>query len=328
MNIVVFCPFPEGYREAYKRKLSAAVPDATIHYAEGNSSEEEYRKMLEEADVTVSYYDPEDTKYLRNVRFMQFDIEGVDAYIHHPDLPENVLICNAGGNYHHIVAEHAVALVYALCRDIQHYAVDKLYHRWNRIVPDKTIEDSTIMVLGAGAIGTTAATLLRPLAKTIIGVRRTAGETRPPYDEMISLPEVDEKLPETDILICALPGTEDTKGFLNKERMRKLREDAVIVNIGRGSLIPTADLLEVLGEGKLRGVGLDVMETEPLPEDSPLWDCKRLILTPHAAGNAMAQDSPTYRRITQLICENLKAYSEGRPLKARVSRETGYREKA
>lgn len=182
------------------------------------------------------------------------------------------------------------------------------------------------MILGAGAIGTTAASLLRPMAKKIIGVRRTAGEIRMPYDEIISLQEVDEKLPEIDILICALPGTEDTKGFLDKEKMRKLREDAVIVNVGRGSLIPTADLLEVLKEGKLRGVGLDVMEREPLPVDSPLWECDRLILTPHAAGNAMAQDSPTYLRITELICENLKAYSEGRPLKARVSRETGYRE--
>lgn len=327
MNIVVFCPFPEGYREAYKRKLSAAVPDATIHYAEGNSSEEEYRKMLEEADVTVSYYDPEDTKYLRNVRFMQFDIEGVDAYIHHPDLPENVLICNAGGNYHHIVAEHAVALVYALCRDIQHYAVDKLYHRWNRIVPDKTIEDSTIMILGAGSIGTAAATLLRPLAGKIIGVRRSEGPKPAVYDEMITLEAFDSKLPETDILICALPATKETIGFLTKEKMRKLKDDAVIVNVGRGSLIPTEDLIEVLAEGRIRGAGIDVMETEPLPEDSPLWDCDRLIITPHAAGNAMAQDSPTYNRITDLICENLRAYSEGRPVKAVVSRETGYRKK-
>lgn len=328
MNILVFCPFPEGFGESFQSKLAEAVPGAHIAYTDRKQQGEEHIRMLEAADITVGYFNPNDLKHLKNVKLMQFDIEGVDAYIHHPDLRRDVIVCNAGGNYNNIVAEHAVSLVYALCRDLHLYAENKLHHRWQRVIPDKTIEDSTIMVLGAGAIGTTAATLLRPLAKTIIGVRRTAGETRPPYDEMIRLPEVDEKLPETDILICALPGTEDTKGFLNKERMRKLREDAVIVNIGRGSLIPTADLLEVLGEGKLRGVGLDVMETEPLPEGSPLWDCERLILTPHAAGNAMAQDSPTYRRITQLICENLKAYSEGRPLKARVSRETGYREKA
>lgn len=327
MNILVFCPFPEGFGERFQNKLAEAVPDAHIVYADREKQGEARIRMLEAADVTVGYFDPNDMKYLKNVKLMQFDIEGVDAYIHHPDLPENVIVCNAGGNYNNIVAEHAVSLVYALCRDLHLYAENKLQHRWYRVIPDKTVEDSTIMILGAGAIGTTAATLLRPLAKKIIGVRRTAGEAHAPYDEMIGLCEVDEKLPETDILICALPGTEETKGFLAKEKMRKLREDAVIVNVGRGSLIPTADLLEVLKEGKLRGIGLDVMETEPLPEDSPLWDCEKLILTPHAAGNAMAQDSPTYLRITDLICENLKAYSEGRPLKARVSRKTGYREK-
>ena len=328
MNVLVFCPFPEGFGERFQNKLSAAVPDAHISYTDRKQKGEAHIRMLEEADVTVGYFNPNDIKHLKNVKLMQFDIEGVDAYIHHPDLPKDVIVCNAGGNYNNIVAEHAVSLVYALCRDLHLYAENKLHHRWQRVVPDKTIEDSTIMILGAGAIGTTAATLLRPLAKKIIGVRRTAGEARLPYDEMIRLSEVDEKLPETDILICALPGTEDTKGFLDKERMRKLKEDAVVVNVGRGSLIPSDDLVEVLKEGKLRGAGIDVMETEPLPEDSPLWDCERLIITPHCAGNAMAQDSPTYIRITDLICENLKAFSEGRPLKARVSRETGYREKA
>ncbi len=326
MNILVFCPFPEGFDGRFKNKLAEAVPGAHIEYTDRNRQGDTHIRMLEAADVTVGYFNPNDMKHLKNVKLMQFDIEGVDAYIHHPDLPKDVIVCNAGGNFNNIVAEHAISLVYALCRDLHVYVENKLHHLWNRVVPDKTIEGSTIMILGAGAIGTTAASLLRPMAKKIIGVRRTAGEIRMPYDEIISLQEVDEKLPEIDILICALPGTEDTKGFLDKEKMRKLREDAVIVNVGRGSLIPTADLLEVLKEGKLRGVGLDVMEREPLPVDSPLWECDRLILTPHAAGNAMAQDSPTYLRITELICENLKAYSEGRPLKARVSRETGYRE--
>lgn len=327
MNIIVFCPFPEGYSDEFKRKLAAAVPDAEINYVDSKWSIEEYHQKLEEAEVTVGYYNPADSKYLKNVRFMQFDIEGVDFYIRHPDLPPDVVVCNAGGNYNNIVAEHAVALVYALCRDLHIYAENKLQHKWNRIIPDKTIEGSTIMILGAGSIGSTAAMLLRPLAKKIIGVRRTVGEKPALYDEMITFSDVREKLSETDILICALPATKDTRGFLDKEKMRELKQDAVIVNVGRGSLIPTSDLIEVLKEGKLRGVGIDVMETEPLPENSPLWDCERLIITPHSAGNAMAQDSPTYLRITDLICENLKAYSEGRPLKAIVSKETGYREK-
>lgn len=326
MNILVFCPFPEGFGDEFRNKLASAVPEAVIRYVDRNWSEPEYRQRLEQADVTVGYFDPDDIKRMKNVKLMQFDIEGVDAYIHHPDLPKDVVVCNAGGNYNNIVAEHAVSLVYALCRDIHTYSENKLRHRWSIVVPDKTIEDSTIMILGAGAIGKTAATLLRPLAKRIIGVRRTMRGKPDVFDEMISFDGVDSRLPETDILICALPETKQTIGFLGEEKMRLLKEDAILVNVGRGSLIPTADLLNVLREGRLRGVGIDVAETEPLPADSPLWECEKLIITPHAAGNAMAQDSPTYRRITDLICDNIRAFSEGKPLKAVVSRETGYRE--
>lgn len=326
MNILLFSQFAEGFNDEFRRRIAEAAPGCVLDYYDDNSwSEEEYHSKLENADIIIGHYNPGDTKYMKNIKFIQMDIEGVDFFIHQPGLPADAVMCNAGGAYGNVVAEHAVSLVYALCRDIQYYSEYRLSHRWHRIIPDKSVEGSNVLILGAGEIGTSAARLLRPLAAKITGARRTVREKPEIYDDMITLAEVDSVLPETDILICALPATPLTVGFLTKEKLELLPEDAVVVNVGRGSLIPTDDLIAVLNEGKIRGAGIDVMEVEPLPEDHPLWNCPRLIITPHAAGNCMSQDSPTNRRIFELTYENVSAFLEGRPLKAVVSRETGYR---
>lgn len=325
MNILLFSQFEEGFNDEFRRRFAEVTPGCVLDYYDSSWSEEEYHSKLENADIIIGHYNPEDTKYMKNVKFIQMDIEGVDFFIHRPELPADTIMCNAGGAYGNVVAEHAVALVYALCRDLQYYSEFRLAHRWHRIIPDKSVEGSTVLILGAGEIGTAAARLLRPLAAKIIGARRTVREKPEVYDEMITLAEVDSVLPEADIVICALPATALTAGFLSREKLELLPDDAVVVNVGRGSLIPTDDLISVLNEGRIRGVGIDVMEVEPLPEAHPLWNCPRLIITPHAAGNCMSQDSPTNRRIFELTYENVSAFLEGRPLKAVVSRETGYR---
>lgn len=326
MKILLYCQFSEGYNEAFRKRISEIAPDAELNYYDDNNwSPEEYHKKLEEAEVIIGHFKPDDLQYCKNLKLIQMDIEGVDAYVKNPYLPDETIICNAGGSYGKVVAEHAVALAMALCRDIHIYAENRLQRKWKINIPDKAIEGSTVTILGAGDIGCTAAQILRPLADRIIGVRRVVRDKPEVFDEMVTLDEIEKYLPQTDILICALPGTPLTKGFLNAERMRLLKEDAVLVNVGRGTLIPMDDLAQVLSEGKLRGAGIDVFEKEPLPDDHPLWSCSNIIITPHSAGNAMAQSSPTNTKIFNLIYSNLAAYIAGQPLKAVVDKTTGYR---
>ena len=328
MNILVFCQFNEGFGADFRRRLANAAPDETIIYAEDyNWTEEEYHEQLEKADVIVSYIPKPDVKYCKNLKLWIFDIAGVDGFIDSPYLPEDAIVCNASGAYGRIIAEHAVALLLAVCRDIPKYVENKQRCEWKMYLPDKPVEGSNVMILGAGDIGTTIARYLRPIVGNgrITGVRRVKRDYPDCFDDMISFDELDENLPKQDIVLSVLPQTPETIGLMNKKRLRMMKDDAVLINTGRGSLIPLDDLAEVLNEGKFRGVGIDVAEIEPVPADHPIWKCDRLIITPHSAGNAMAIDSPTGKRLLNLIAENLENYINGRPLVNIVDRKTGYK---
>lgn len=329
MNILMFCQFPEGYSEEYRARIKSIAPGENILYADDcNWSDEEYHERLAEADVIVSYIPKSDVRYCKNLKLWIFDIAGVDGFIDSPFLPENTIVCNATGSYGNVIAEHAVALTMSICRDIPRYVGNKQRHEWNLNIPDKPVEGSNVLILGGGSIGTTTARYLRPIVGEkgrITGVRRVRRETPECFDAVITFDELDGALAEADIVICALPGTKETAGLLDERRLRLMKEDAVLVNVGRGSLIPLKDLEEVLKEGRFRGVGIDVAEIEPIPPKHPIWDCERLIITPHAAGNSMLITSPTGERLLDLIAENLENYLAGRPLKNIVNRTTGYK---
>ena len=212
----------------------------------------------------------------------------------------------------------------SLCRRLPEYQTQQKEHRWSLLKYDKPLEGSTVLILGAGDIGTTLARFLRPMVGKIIGLRRTVREYPNCFDEMITLSQLDETLPEADIILCALPHTPETVGLLNEERLRKTKPDAVLVNGGRGSLIDQEALCKLLEEGHFRGVGLEVTTPEPLPGNHPLWDMPRCIITPHAAGNTFAPNSPLVRKIWDFMLRNLVSYLEGTPLQSQVDFSLGY----
>ena len=127
---------------------------------------------------------------------------------------------------------------------------------------------------------------------------------------------MDQPWPRTKILVMALPSTPDTIHILNRERIALLPADACVINVGRGTALDQKALAEALNSGKLAGAALDVMEPEPLPQDSPLWDIPNLLLTPHVAGGLHMEG--TRERIVAIALENLKRYLAGEPLKNRM----------
>ncbi|WWC66023.1 uncharacterized protein I303_108645 [Kwoniella dejecticola CBS 10117] len=161
----------------------------------------------------------------------------------------------------------------------------------------------TAGLLGYGALGRETARLLKAHGMRIIAAN-TSGKATPQDGYVIpgtgdkdgSIPEryystkdpkaVEDFLKQSDVLICSLPNTPATKYFLNKEKLELLPEGAVLVNVGRGSLIPSDDLLQILDSPKFFGAAIDVTDPEPLPEGHPLWSHPKLIITPHISGNA------------------------------------------
>ena len=111
-----------------------------------------------------------------------------------------------------------------------------------------------------------------------------------PYvDEVATINDLDTILPQSDFVILSLPQSKETIHIFNKDKLLKMKKDAVLINVGRGSAISNKDLIEVLNQGHLYGVGLDVVEEEPLPATSPLWSYNRVLITPHSSGGFVWQ---------------------------------------
>ena len=286
---------------------------------------ERYHEALKDANIIIGEPKNEDFQYCRNLELMHSPSSGVNYYVQGRCFPPGAKLCCMTGGYGNILAEHLLGMVLSICRRLPEYRDQQHRHEWKLCLYDKQLEGSALMILGAGDIGTTVARWMRPMVGKIIGVRRIVREKPDCYDEMITLAELDEYLPQADIIICALPHTQETVHLLNEERLRKMKKDAVLVNGGRGSLIDQQALCRVLDEGWFWGVGLEVTSPEPLPAKDPLWDQPRVIITPHAAGNSFAPGSPLERKIWDFIIRNVAGYLHGNEPENLVDFAAGYR---
>lgn len=128
---------------------------------------------------------------------------------------------------------------------------------------------------------------------------------------------------EADYIACSLPETPETNRMMNGDMLSRMKKDAILLNIGRGTLVDTEALISALRNGDLGAYITDVTDPEPLPSDSPLWDCPNVYITPHISGNYHLHD--TYERVIAIAERNLKAFLAGEKLLNVVDRETGYR---
>jgi phosphoglycerate dehydrogenase-like enzyme len=166
-------------------------------------------------------------------------------------------------------------------------------------------------LIGLGRVGSRIAELSSALGIDVTGHRRTAGGQTPPgVNRMVDAAGLDAALPDTDLLVIAAPDTPDTNNLIDRRRLSLLPERAVVVNVGRGSIIDEQALIEMLQNGRLRGAGLDVFASEPLPADSPLWAMPNVIVYPHSASTVVQEND----RLVDLFIENLHRYLDGRPL--------------
>ena len=188
-----------------------------------------------------------------------------------------VPVCNARGVMAGCVAEHAFALLLAMTRRVADTREDQRAHRW---VPriGAELSQMTLGVLGLGAIGEQVAVRAQAFGMTVLGVRRRP-EPVPGVDELVGL---DEACARADALVVALPGGPETRGAVGAAQLDALGA-GWLVNVGRGGIVDEAALLDALHAGRLRGAALDVVDGEPLAQDSPLWDAPRLLLSGHSA---------------------------------------------
>ena len=276
-------------------------------------------------DAEIIYgFAPSIVKTSKNLKWLCVPWAGVDSLM----VPgyfanEECLLTNSAGAYGVSIAEHMISVSLVMMRRLNEFFEETRNGQWLSPRSQRSLKDCRITVLGTGDIGTTFAKRAKAFEPAqIIGVCRSGKSSESVYDKVLSVKELDDVLPETDLLAMSLPATAETKGILSRERMALMPEGAYIVNVGRGSAIDEDALADNLESGHLAGAALDVFQTEPLPADNRLWKTKNLLITPHVAGNMTLPY--TKDKNVNMFLEDLRNYKEGRPLRYLVDRRLGY----
>ena len=319
MKVIVLSRVLEE-RHIEKIKKTAVEAGAVLCFVE---DEKDIPEGFSDAEVLYGF----GTEYARNnpaLKWLCVPSAGVD-YLMGEDSFANkeCLLTNSSGAYGVTIAEHIITVSLMMMRKLTLTYEETLRGVWGSPKPQKSLKDCRITVLGTGDIGTCFAKRAKAFEpQVIVGVNRSGKCPDPCYDSISLITDLDQVLPDTDLLVMSLPDTAETKGILSKDRLPLLPTDAYIVNVGRGSAIDEEALADLLDKEELGGAALDVFQKEPLPSDSRLWKTKNLLITPHLAGNLTLDY--TLDTNVDMFCEDLLNYAAGRPLTHLVNRKKGY----
>ena len=257
----------------------------------------------------------------KNLKWMQITWAGADRYTRH--FPETAVLTNASGAFGRIISEYTIGMILAQYKRLPEYYVNQKKKIWADLGAERSLLDKTVVILGTGNVGSNIAQKLHAFGTRNIGINRS-GKQAEHFDECHPLEELDTYLPKADIVIGALPRTPITQGLFDYRRMGLIQKDALLVNVGRGTMIVTEDLEKLLEEEHFSGVVLDVVNPEPLPETSSLWTCGRVLLTPHISGIGFGHEDATESVIWDICRENLRRYAHSEPLSHVVDVAAGY----
>ena len=200
------------------------------------------------------------------------------------------------------MAEFALWGVLELYKQGRFFAENQRLHRWEKHRSLRELSGKTVLIVGCGSVGSECARRFAAFGCKVLGVAR-AGRQQADFEAVFPMTELPRLLPETDILVLALALNEDTRHLFDEDKLARMKAGSVLVNLSRGAILEEKALLKVL-DGPLSGAVLDVFETEPLPETSPLWEKENLIITPH---NSFVGEH-NHGRMMELVLRNLRQW--------------------
>lgn len=253
------------------------------------------------------------------LRWIHATSAGVDALMFPALVESDVTVTNARGIFDRTIAEYVLCTLLMFAKDFPQSIRNQLDHRWQHRDTER-LEGKNVLVVGAGSIGRHIAGLATAVGLQVHGIARRARHDDPDFVLVHSQSELMEQLPLADYVVIAAPLTPQTEGLFNREAFSAMKTSARLVNIGRGPIVNTEDLLVALEEGEIAGAALDVFEEEPLPEHHPLWDMPNVIMTAHMAGDFIGWR----RALTDQFLENFDRWHQGGELFNQVDKRLGY----
>ena len=290
----------------------------------------DYKRFTDEiadADMAIAWSIRGDQlNAAKKLRWIHSTAAAVHALMSPELLASEVIVTNARAVHGPTVAEHAMALVFAMAKRLPKAAKYQAQRHWAQQEICETaprprdLRESTLVIVGFGSIGTALAKLARGVGMRVIAVREHPAKGSVHADVTYGFNELNRALAEGDFVVLATPVTPKTRQLMNADRLAHLKSDAYLINVGRGVLIDENALLHALHAREFAGAALDVTSEEPLPSHSPLWTMDNIFITPHTAGYAEKMWERHYVNYT----ENLRRFLAGESLLWIVDKHAGY----
>lgn len=299
------------------------------------------RAAIADADAFFGKLTPDLLQAATRLRWVQSPTASLEHYLF-PELVEHpCLLSNMRGLFSDVIADHVFGFVLCFARHLHVYLRQQQQGRWAPVGGDadartdfvsapgtvtpadrahQHLSDLTLGVVGVGHIGAEVARRARAFKMRALGVDPVTRRVPDAIEDVWPLDRLPDLLAQSDYVVIAAPHTPETVRLFDRERLRQMRRNAVLINIGRGVIVSLDDLVDALRAGEIRGAALDVCETEPLPSDHPLWRMENVIITPHVA----AMSPRVAERHLETLLENIRRFLRGEPPATLVDKRKWY----
>lgn len=316
MNILVVM----NVEEEHKRMLSQAAPEAEIIYVPAGQVDQE---TAARADIIVGNIPAKLLNGCSNLKLLQLNSAGANAYTVPGVLPEGAQLANATGAYGLAISEHMIAALLCLMKKLDRYKMNQTENKWQDEGTVTSIYGAKTLIVGYGNIGSEFATRMHAMGSTVSAIRRNKTDKPEFLDSLYQMDHLYESLEEADIVAACLPDTPETRKLFSEEAFSHMKKGAYFLNVGRGNSVDTDALYDALCSGKLAGASVDVTDPEPLPSDHRLWNAPNILITPHISGGYHLKQ--THDTIIRIACDNIRHYIKGEEFENIVDMKTGYR---
>jgi phosphoglycerate dehydrogenase-like enzyme len=314
---------PEGWRITTVRAPTSSDGDGAA------TPSDEALKAVADAEV---YFGFGITRPLflaaRRLRWVHSAAAGVRGALFAEMLASPVVLTNSAGIHAIPIAETVVGGLLYLLRGLDMAVDQQRDGRWDKsrfVADDSVLRElggCRVLIVGTGGIGSEVARRVAAFGARCVGVRRHATRGAPAgFERVVGPRSLDDELLEADVVVLAAPLTPETSDALNAARINRLRPGAIVVNVARGALLDEDALAAAVSAGRIRGAVLDVFRDEPLAADSPLWQLRSVLVTPHVSPVSPGRFWP---RQLELFLDNWRRYVEGAPLRNLVDKRAGY----
>jgi phosphoglycerate dehydrogenase-like enzyme len=288
------------------------------------------------ADALFGYLTAPMLRAARKLRWTQSPTASMEKYLYPELVASPVIVTNMRGIFSDVIADHVFGFILCFAKNFHIYIRQQERSYWHMLGREAnelpgyggpgevhpsdcaaiTLADCTLGVIGLGGIGAETARRGMAFGMRVVAVDPVAKDA-PAGVKLLAANGLDDLLAQSDFVVIAAPHTPETFKLMNRQRLRKMKRSAYLINIGRGVIVDLADLTAALQAGEIAGAGLDVFETEPLPADHPLWKMPNVIITPHCA----AASPRVPERHLDTLLDNLRRFVAGQPLRNVVDKQ-------